>query len=110
MNPVAKREIQFRRKRPRRPCKSPVVACPVCGWPTAIVGTKTKTFARHDPVDRGPLLLSCSNSLEPAPAELFSGPDGTPSLYFIVAEQEPAAPEPSLAPYSAQALFELPAA
>jgi hypothetical protein len=43
-------------------------------------------FARHDPSDRGPILLSCDGSLQPAP--MLQEPDeyGTHSLFELAAE------------------------
>jgi hypothetical protein len=62
---------------PRRTCKH-------CGRSIAVVAGK---FARHDPSDRGSILLSCDGSLKPAPL-LQQQPDryGTHSLFELVAE------------------------
>lgn len=57
--------------------------CEHCGRSIAVVAGK---FARHDPYDRGPVLLSCEGSLTPAP--MLQEPDrfGTASLFELVAE------------------------
>lgn len=66
-------------------------------------------FARHDPSDRGPILLSCDGSLQPAP--MLQEPDdyGTHSLFelaaqYAVTEQ---APEVVPEPEAAVPLFEI---
>ena len=57
--------------------------CEHCGRSIAVVAGK---FARHDPADRGSILLSCDGSLKPAP--MLQAPDrfGTHSLFELVAE------------------------
>ena len=57
--------------------------CEHCGRSIAVVAGR---FARHDPSDRGPILLSCDGSLQPAP--MLQEPDdyGTHSLFELVAE------------------------
>lgn len=57
--------------------------CEHCGRSIAVVAGR---FARHDPSDRGPILLSCAGSLTPAP--MLQEPDryGTHSLFELVAE------------------------
>jgi hypothetical protein len=54
--------------------------CTFCGRSIAVVAGRR---ARHDPEDRGPILLSCHGSLEPVP--LLDLPDraGTPSLFDL---------------------------
>lgn len=66
---------------PRRTCEH-------CGRSIAVVGGR---FARHDPRDRGPVLLSCPGSLQAA--QLLEDPDatGTASLFELVARQDQAA-------------------
>jgi hypothetical protein len=59
-------------------------------------------FARHDPANRGPILVSCPASLTPAP-KWEVGPAGTLSLFELVEEMFDE-PTPSL-----PALFDLPA-
>lgn len=57
--------------------------CEHCGRSIAVVAGK---FARHDPSDRGAILLSCKGSLKPAP--MLQEPDrfGTHSLFELAAE------------------------
>jgi hypothetical protein len=57
--------------------------CEHCGRSIAVVAGK---LARHDPSDRGPILLSCDGSLQPAP--MLQEPDrsGTHSLFELVAQ------------------------
>lgn len=57
--------------------------CDHCGRSIAVVAGR---LARHDPSDRGPILLSCDGSLQPAP--VLKEPDrfGTVSLFELVAE------------------------
>lgn len=57
--------------------------CEHCRRSIAVVAGR---FARHDPSDRGPILLSCDGSLQPAP--MLQEPDdyGTHSLFELVAE------------------------
>jgi hypothetical protein len=62
--------------------------CDHCGRSIAVVGGR---FARHDPRDRGPLLLSCPGSLQAALRLEDPDPVGTASLFELVARQEPAA-------------------
>lgn len=56
--------------------------CPDCHREIAIPGGK---FARHDPPDRGPGLVSCPGSLKPAPLfeRLPAGPAGTVPLFDL---------------------------
>jgi hypothetical protein len=63
---------------PRRPCTD-------CGRSIAVVAGR---FARHDPVDRGAVLLSCRGSLTPAPMHNQPDAAGTPSLFDLVDEAE----------------------
>lgn len=68
--------------------------CPDCHREIAIPGGR---FARHDPPDRGPGLVSCPGSLKPAPLfeRSLSRPAGTVPLFDLfdladsVAGQEP---------------------
>jgi hypothetical protein len=57
--------------------------CEHCGRSIAAGAGRS---ARHDPADRGPILLSCVGSLQPAP--MLQEPDryGTHSLFELVAE------------------------
>lgn len=79
---------------PRRTCEH-------CGRSIAVVAGR---FARHDPSDRGPILLSCEGSLTPAP--MLQEPDrfGTHSLFELVAEY--GASEAARRGVDAQALFD----
>jgi hypothetical protein len=71
----------------RMSSRAPRRHCQACERSIAVVGGR---FARHDPPDRGPELLSCSGSLTKAP--ILDEPDraGTPSLFDVLAELEPA--------------------
>lgn len=60
---------------------SPRRDCPYCGRSIAVVGGR---WARHDPVDRGPELISCDGSLLHAPLWDVRAPDGTPSLFDLL--------------------------
>ena len=44
-------------------------------------------FARHDPVDRGPVLLSCHGSRQTAPIWDLPDPSGTPWLFDLLPGQ-----------------------
>jgi hypothetical protein len=57
--------------------------CEHCGRSIAVVAGK---FARHDPADRGAILLPCKGSLKPTP--MLQQPDryGTHSLFEPAAE------------------------
>lgn len=74
--------------------------CEHCGRSIAVVAGK---FARHDPADRGAILLSCEGSLKPAP--MLQQPDryGTHSLFELMAEY--AASEPTRQGVTEQTLF-----
>jgi hypothetical protein len=74
--------------------------CEHCGRSIAVVAGK---FARHDPADRGAILLSCEGSLKPAP--MLQQPDryGTHSLFELVAEY--AASEPTVQGVTEQTLL-----
>ena len=72
--------------------------CPQCRRSIAVVSGR---FARHDPVDRGPILLSCHGSLTPAP--MWDLPDiDILSLFDLDDPLDTAEPAET-----AQALFEL---
>ncbi len=58
--------------------------CPHCKRDIAVVSGR---FARHDPVDRGPILLSCHGSLQTAPIWDLPDPSGTPSLFDLLPGQ-----------------------
>ena len=75
--------------------------CEHCGRSIAVVAGR---FARHDPSDRGPILLSCEGSLTPAP--MLQQPDryGTHSLFELAAEY--AASEADHRGVDTQALFD----
>jgi hypothetical protein len=83
---------------------TPRRVCDRCGRSIAVVDGR---FARHDPRDRGPLLVSCPGSLQAALRLEDPDPVGTASLFELVAREEPDA-----APPDAQqgALFEPPPA
>lgn len=87
---------------------TPRRVCDRCGRSIAVVGGR---FARHDPRDRGPLLVSCPGSLQAALRLEDPDPVGTASLFELVARQEQQQ-EPTAAPPDAQqgALFEPPPA
>lgn len=80
--------------------------CEHCGRSIAVVAGR---YARHDPSDRGPILLSCDGSLQPAP--LLQEPDrfGTVSLFELVAEYAASEYERRGVPVDEQdALFQAP--
>jgi hypothetical protein len=56
--------------------------CPQCDREIAIPGGR---FARHDPPERGPALLSCPGSLSPAPlsAPRFVPAGAVPLFEFV---------------------------
>lgn len=64
---------------------APRRTCLVCRRSIAVVGGR---FARHDPADRGPMLLSCTGSLRPAPILDEPGPAGTPSLFTLLPDSQ----------------------
>lgn len=70
-----------------RMSRAPRRRCGECERSIAVVSGR---FARHDPPNRGPELLSCEGSLKLAP--VLDEPDraGTPSLFDVLAELEPA--------------------
>ena len=80
--------------------------CEHCGRSIAVVAGR---FARHDPSDRGPILLSCDGSLQPAP--MLQEPDeyGTHSLFELAAEHAATEEAGGAAPEQepAAALFEV---
>ena len=59
--------------------------CPHCKRDIAVVAGR---FARHDPVDRGPILLSCHGSLQQAPIWDLPDSSGTPSLFDLLPGQD----------------------
>jgi len=59
--------------------------CPHCKRDIAVVAGR---FARHDPIDRGPILLSCHGSLQQAPIWDLPDRSGTRSLLDLLAEQD----------------------
>lgn len=59
--------------------------CPHCKRDIAVVSGR---FARHDPIDRGPILLSCHGSLQQAPIWDLPDRSGTRSLLDLLAEQD----------------------
>jgi hypothetical protein len=82
---------------------APRRTCPECKRSIAVVGGR---FARHDPRNRGPVLLSCHGSLQPAPILDEPCPAGTPSLFELLDElAESQDPEDAA---DARALFALP--
>lgn len=64
--------------------------CEHCGRSIAVISGR---FARHDPVDRGPILLSCHGSLQQAPIWDLPDPSGTPSLFDLLPGHEDQADE-----------------
>lgn len=48
----------------------------------------TGRFARDDPIDRGPILMSCHGSLQRAPIWDLPDRSGTRSLLDLLAEQD----------------------
>lgn len=59
--------------------------CEHCGRSIAVISGR---FARHDPIDRGPILLSCHGSLQQAPIWDLPDRSGTRSLLDLLAEQD----------------------
>ena len=60
---------------------APRRACPICHRSIAVIAGR---FARHDPTNRGPILLSCHGSLRPAPVLDEPARDGTISLFELL--------------------------
>jgi hypothetical protein len=76
--------------------------CPHCKRDIAVVAGR---FARHDPIDRGPILLSCHGSLQQAPIWDLPDRSGTRSLLDLLAENEDQADEVDVAVAIQEALF-----
>lgn len=76
--------------------------CPHCKRDIAVVSGR---FARHDPIDRGPILLSCHGSLQTAPIWDLPDPSGTPSLFDLLPGQNEGQADEDAAAAIQEALF-----
>lgn len=86
--------------------QAPRLPCPVCGRSIAVLMSIAASgrFARHDPPERGPLLLSCDGSLRPVPLGLGPLP-GPPTLFDPGVLDDPPIPEDRAPEAEQDALF-----